>query len=157
MYKKILVIALFVVSVPLSMWAQQDTFLGTWKMNIAKSKFDPGPPPKSPTIVKREGAPSGGVKTTVDGVDAQGKPTRTEYTAAYDGKDYPVKGSPSYDSVSLRRIDPNTRLLVNKKVGSVVRMIRQVVSSDGKTLTNVELGVAAQGHSFFYMTVYNKQ
>jgi hypothetical protein len=34
-------------------WAQaaaQDPFVGTWKLDVAKSKFDPGPAPTSATI-----------------------------------------------------------------------------------------------------------
>src|SRR5438552_17542184 len=65
--------------------------IGTWKMNMAKSKFSSGTGFKSATS-KIEGA-SGGVKHTVDSVYADGTSRRYEYTTAYDGKDVPVIGN----------------------------------------------------------------
>src|SRR5262245_61826519 len=62
---------------------------GTWKWNVAKSKYSPGPAPQSNTI-KFE-AIDGGIKLLADGADAQGKKTHNEYTAKFDGKDYPTK------------------------------------------------------------------
>jgi len=137
--------------------AQQDPFVGTWKTNIAKSKYDPGPPPRTPTTVKIEATADGGVKTTVDGVNAQGNPTHSEYTAKYDGKDYPVMGSPNWDTVALRRIDANTRITINKKGGSVTRMIRGVLSPDGRTRTNATITINAAGGSTHNVTVFDKQ
>jgi len=68
-----------------------DMSLGTWKLNLAKSKFDPANvAPKSQTV-KNEAAPDG-VKQVGDIVDSAGKAVKTEYTAKYDGKDYAVKG-----------------------------------------------------------------
>jgi len=39
------------------------------------------------------------------GINDRGKPTLVQFTAKYDGKDYPVTGSPDYDAISLRRVD----------------------------------------------------
>jgi hypothetical protein len=157
MYRRVIDVVLCVFVFALAAWAQQDPYLGTWKTNLAKSKYDPGPAPRNPTTIKRESAPGGGVKTTVDGMDAQGNPTHSEYTASYDGKDYPVKGSTEWDTVAIRRIDANTRLLINKKGGNVVRLARHAVSPDGKTLTSISVGVDAQGHAFHDIAVYDKQ
>ena len=54
-----------------------DVFSGSWKVNLAKSKYDPGPPPKGPNVNKIE-AIEGGLKFTNDGVNAEGKPTHSE-------------------------------------------------------------------------------
>jgi hypothetical protein len=35
------------------------------------------------------------MKVTVDGNGSDGKPTRSEWTGKFDGKDYPVKGDPN--------------------------------------------------------------
>jgi len=158
MYRKMQFVVMFLFVFSAAAWAQgQDPFIGTWKTNIAKSKYDPGPPPKVPTTVKIEATPDGAVKTTVDGVDAQGNPTHEEYTAKYDGKDYPVKGSPNWDTVVIRRMDPRTRVTVNKKGGIVTRMIRGVVSPDGKTRTNAAIAIDAAGKSTHNVTVFDKQ
>ena len=42
-----------------------DVFSGNWKVNLAKSKYDPGPPPKGPNYSKLE-AMDGGLKFTND-------------------------------------------------------------------------------------------
>ena len=62
--------------------------IGTWKLNVAKSKYNPGPAPQSGTL-KIEAAGQG-EKATTEGVNAAGTATMTQYTANYDGKDYPV-------------------------------------------------------------------
>ena len=157
MFHRLTVFVLTVLVFSAAAWAQQDPFNGTWKQNIAKSKYNPGPPPSSPSVTKIEAAPGGAVKVTTDGVDAQGSKTHTEYTAKYDGKDYPYAGSPDWDTVAVRRIDTNTRLTVNKKNGSVTRMILSVVSPDGKTRTNTTISVNARGQAAHNETIWDKQ
>src|SRR5438093_9074258 len=84
---------------------ESDPWVGTWKHNLAKSQYDPpGMRPKNPSTLKREAA-GDGYKVTTDGMNAEGVPTHTEYTVSPDGKDYPVKGTPSVDSVAIKRID----------------------------------------------------
>jgi hypothetical protein len=57
-----------------------DVFSGNWKVNVAKSKYDPGPPPKGPNFSKIDAIP-GGLKFTNDGVNAEGDPTHIEPAA----------------------------------------------------------------------------
>ncbi len=120
-----------------------DTIIGTWKLEVAKSKYSPGPPPKSLTLAFQ--AAGQGIKLTSDGVDAQGQPTHTGYTANYDGKDYPITGSAIGDTVSLKRIDAGTVQRTDKKGGKVVQTLTRKVSADGKTLTVAVKGTNAQG------------
>src|SRR5262245_23798864 len=83
-------IALLSVLVLLTVTAMAaDNLVGTWKLNVAKSKYSPGPAPQS-NSVRFEGM-DGGIKLTADGVDSQGRKTHNEYTAKYDGKDNPTK------------------------------------------------------------------
>jgi len=105
-----------------------DPVIGTWKLDVAKSKFSPGPAPKSLTV-KFEAAGKG-VKLTTDGVGADGQPTHTEYTADYDGKDYPLIGSPVADTVSLKRMDASTSERTDKKGGKVVQTLTRIAASD---------------------------
>ena len=53
--------------------------IGTWKLNVEKSKYSPGPAPQSLTM-KIEAAGEG-EKATTEGVNAAGTATKTEYTA----------------------------------------------------------------------------
>src|SRR5262245_3607065 len=71
--------------------------LGTWKLNVAKSKFSPGPAPKSSTVTFT--AAGQGVKAVIDTVGATDQKVHWEYTAAFDGKPHPVTGNPDGDMV----------------------------------------------------------
>jgi len=133
----------------------KDRAIGTWKLNLAKSKYDPGPPPQSLTVRYEE---SGlGVRVTTEGVDAQGNPTHTEYTANYDGKDSPARGSPDYSSVALKRLDVSTVKVTRKKDGKVVQTVTRVVSKDGKRLTTTTRGTDAKGRRVHNIAVFDRQ
>src|SRR5882724_4629948 len=92
-----------------------DNQVGTWKLDVAKSKYSPGPPPKESTL-KIE-AQADGLKFTIDSVDAEGKAIHTESSPKYDGKDYPMTGNPNADSISLKKINDHTIETQTKKDG----------------------------------------
>jgi hypothetical protein len=132
-----------------------DPRIGTWKLNVAKSKYDPGPAPKSLTL-KVEAAGQG-EKATTEFVNADGSRTSTVYTANFDGKDYPITGSQLADMVSLKRIDAQTTDRTDKKGGKVVQTLRRVVAKDGKTMTVTTKGTNAQGKAINNVAVFEKQ
>jgi hypothetical protein len=129
--------------------------IGTWQLNVAKSKYSPGPAPKSQTL-KIE-ASGQGEKVTSELTDAAGARTTTSYTANYDGKDYPLSGSPTADMVSLKRINARTSERVDKRVGKTVSTYRRVVSPDGKTMTVTIKGTNPQGKPMSNAVVFEKQ
>ena len=135
--------------------AQSDPAIGTWKLNAAKSKYNPGPPPKSQTLTIT--AAANGITVMSRGTDSTGKPLATDYTVAFDGKDVPVKGSPSYDATSAKRVDANTTELTRRKGGKVVQTSRRVVSADGKTMTITTTGVNETGDRISNVGVFEKQ
>lgn len=129
--------------------------LGTWKLDTAKSKYSPGPVPKS-QVAKLEEV-DGALKTVSDRVEADGKMTHFEWTAQFDGKDYPVKGDPGRDAVSVKRLDANTIEISNKKGGKVTTTIKAVYSKDGKSRTETATGIDAQGRKIENVTQWTKQ
>lgn len=133
-----------------------DPIMGTWKLNVAKSTYSPDPPPKSSTHTY-ELYGQEGVKFSVEGVDAAGNRTSIQYTAYYDGKDYPVTGSSEFDTVALRRIDAYTTELVNKKAGKVVYTRTRVLSKDGQVLTITSRGTNPKGQAVNNVAVFEKQ
>ena len=133
-----------------------DNNIGTWKLNAAKSKFSPGPAPKSQTL-KIEAWGEDGVKYTADGVGPDGKPMHWEFQAKYDGKDNPFKGNPDADMIAYKRIDPNTVEAPTKLKGRPAAMNRIVVSKDGKTRTLTQTGKNAAGQDVNNLVVYEKQ
>jgi hypothetical protein len=150
----ILVASLVTIS-PLIGSAQGDPFVGTWEFNAAKSKYTPGPAPKSNTVIYE--AAGQGIKISAKGTSADGKPTSTQYTANYDGKDYPVTGNPDYDTIALKRIDTHQTEFTRKRAGKVVQTGTNVVSKDGKTRTITATGVNAQGQKINTVGVFEKR
>ena len=131
-----------------------DSFMGTWKLNEAKSKIGAGSP-KNTTVVYE--AAGDDVKVTVDGTDGDGKPVHSEWTGKYDGKDYPVTGDPSTDTRSYKKVNDHTLMFTNKKGDKVTISGRGVVSADGKTRTVTITGTASKGKKFTSTVVYDKQ
>jgi hypothetical protein len=134
--------------------AAEDVNMGTWKLDEAKSKIAAGAP-KNTTVVYEAAGDS--VKVTVDGVDADGKPSHNEWTGKFDGKDYPVTGDPTADTRSYKRINDHTLALTNTKDGKVTTTGRITVSADGKTRTVTTSGKDASGKKTESTAVYNKQ
>ncbi len=132
-----------------------DPRVGDWKLNAAKSKYSPGPAPQSLTL-KIE-ASGQGEKATAEFVNADGSRTTTQYTANFDGKDYPLTGSQMADTVSLKRIDARTTERTDKKGSKVAQTLTRVVSQDGKTMTVTTKGTNAQGQAVNNVIVFDKQ
>jgi len=148
--------AVLMVSVFVTTARAADSNVGTWKVNLAKSKYDPGPPPKGPNVLKIE-ADSDGITVSNDGVNAEGQATHVTYSAKYDGKDYPETGNPNVDTISIKRIDANTIETIAKKGGKVMVTSRTVVSNGGKLRTTTQNGTNAQGQKVHNVIVADKQ
>jgi hypothetical protein len=131
-----------------------DPRVGTWHLNVAKSKFSPGPAPKS-QILKIEAAGKG-ERVTSETVSATGEKSVTEYTAEFDGKPHPLKGSTAADMVTLKRVDANTTERDDSKGGKTMTTYRRVVSADGKTMTVTSKGTNAQGQATSNVLVFEK-
>jgi len=134
----------------------QESLFGTWKMNAAKSKYSPGPVPKS-NIAKWETS-DGGVKLTVDVEPATGTAQHWESSGKFDGKDNPITGNnPDADTVAFSKINDSTYQVVTKKDGKITLTARIVVAADGKTRVTTQTGKNAQGQTVKNTMFYEKQ
>ena len=131
-----------------------DGFLGTWKLNEAKSKLAPGTPKNSTVVYSTM---SDNVMVTIDGTDAAGKPTHTEWMGKYDGKDYPVTGDSTSDARSVKKIDDHTLAFTVKKGDKVLFTGSIALSADGKTRTVTTEGTDSSGKKITATAVYDKQ
>ena len=129
--------------------------VGTWTLNLAKSKFSPGPAPKSQTRTYAETAQ--GTALTVTGVAADGSPISWQATFKYDGKDYPITGSPNYGTLSSNRVNGSTVKSTQKKAAKIVGTTTRTISAHGKVLTLASKGMDAKGISHDDIAVYDKQ
>jgi len=154
MKARTIVLTLALCFIGIGVCSAQNPFMGTWKLNEAKSKLAPGTP-KNNTVVY---APSGdNVKVTIDGTDGAGNPTHNEWTGKFDGKDYPVTGDPNSDTRSLDRRSAHKIGLVVKKSGKVTNTGTIILSVDGNSRTVILSGTDAQGNKFKSTAVYDKQ
>jgi hypothetical protein len=137
-------------------YAQTDPLIGTWKLNVGKSTFSPGPAPRNLTATAT--AAGQGSTAVVDGTDAAGMPIpRSVYTVIYDGQSHPVTGVPAYDANSITRVNANTFDFIRTKAGRIVQTGRSVFSTDGKTATFVTTGEDANGQQISNVVVFEKQ
>jgi hypothetical protein len=151
-----LALALMAIVATAGVTGAADHFLGTWKLNLAKSKYNPPElAPKSQTITRE--AVEGGMKIITDGVDALGKATHNEYSARFDGKDYPWTGQANADTISMLRIDDEYYEAIWKLKGEVTLTSNTVVSKDGRTLTTTQSGKDAEGRAVLNMSVFDRQ
>lgn len=134
--------------------AQNDAFVGSWKLDVAKSKFDPGPTPMSQT---RTWDPSG--KVTVESVNAEGKHTSYGYTIRTDGSAYPTVGAipNGADTIVTKEVNANTLEATFKRAGKSVETTTFTVSEGRKVLTIDAKGTTPEGHGFHNMTVWDRQ
>ena len=129
---------------------------GTWKLNLAKSKFSPGPAPKEATATIEAAGP--GRKIEVSGMAADGTAVKWGYSGNFDGKDVRVTGTnPDADIVVLKRISPNATRTTYKKDGKRTLVSGLSVAADGKTMTVAQTGVNAKGQTVKNTMVFDKQ
>jgi len=153
--KRVMTAAILLVLGGAALAQSSNPLMGSWKLNVAKSKYTKGPSSTSgTTMIEAVGA---GVKFTVDLVGADGKASHWAFTANYDGKDNPVTGNSPYgDAVALTRIDARTSRVVSKASGKVTVTQTIVVSGDGKTRTVTTKGTLG-GQAVDSVAFYDKQ
>jgi len=131
-----------------------EAWSGTWKLDLAKSKYEFSTKPKS-SVTKIQ--PAGEVfAMSQDSVDAQGRMVHTELTARLDGTDYPVNGFPN-TTYAFTRIDDHTYEVVAKRSGEVITTTRTVVAADGRTSTSTTTATNPQGQTVTNVAVHERQ
>lgn len=133
----------------------KDPFVGTWVLNVAKSKYSPGPTPKSATTVVE--AAGQGYKFSVKQELASGM-QEWSFTTNLDGKEVPVSGNnPNADTLAVKRVDANTLETVAKKGGKTTTTQKNVVAADGKTRTVTTVGTNPAGEKVNNVAVYERK
>ena len=134
-----------------------DNTLGTWKLNIEKSKYTPAPMPVKSLTVNRE-ASDGGVKVTTTGEQADGTAINAGYTLKYDGNEVSVTGNAPYDTIAVKQVNANTLTDERKKTGGSYKATgRMVISNGSKTMTTTSKGTNGSGQEFTSTFVFEKQ
>ena len=157
MKARTLILVLAILTLAVNLQAADDPLFGVWKLNVAKSKYSPGPAPQS-QFLTYEPAGNNAVKLTTDIVDAQGNKLHDGYTAVYDGRVYPMDiPSANADALRLERIDAYTTVRTSTKDGKPTMIQKRTVSQDGKTMTVTATGVNGKGQRLNNVQVYDRQ
>ena len=149
--------AVLAAAVPDIGLAQSSPLIGTWKLNLAKSKYMGVAAPRSQTLTYAVDGQN--LTATADAVDGQGQTIKTVFIHIYDGKPHPTTGVAGgiYDASAYTRIDANTVNFVRSKDGKTVQTGWGVVSGDGKTYTVTTGGTGPNGQAMSTVAVFEKQ
>ena len=133
----------------------KDYISGSWVLNVAKSKYGTGTPPKSQVtdLEERDGA----LREHVKRINADGTTTEWNLVAKFGDEYAKVTGDPSRDAAAVRKIDDRTFEVTNKKGAAVTTRMTIVVSQDGRTRTNTVTGNDANGKAFTSVMVFDRK
>ena len=136
------------------LWAADSPFVGTWKLNMEKSKLAASGLGQTSVTVE---ATASGLKSTVTGVNAKGEPVNFSYDATLDGKTATVTGSPTVESVALNQVNDHHIQATGTKGGKTVYTDHRHVSKDGKTMTIQRAATNAEGKKYHATMVFDRQ
>jgi|HubBroStandDraft_6_1064221.scaffolds.fasta_scaffold302481_2 hypothetical protein len=155
MLTRMTVLGLAITALPQASLAQSDPLAGLWQLNLTKSKYSPGPAPKSLTLyVQGEGQNR---KATGVGIDAAGNAISIVFMEAIeDGKPHPVIGLAGVEASASTRVDAHTANVSYFYGGQIIQTGTIVTSQDGKTLTFTIAGARA-GQQMNNTLVYDRQ
>ena len=147
--------AAFAISLlAVGLFAAENPFAGTWKLNTGKSKLAGSGIGSGGVRVESDGTT---YKASVDNTDEKGQPVKFDYEATLDGKPSKVTGSAAIDELSLKRVNDHTIDATGKKNGKVVYTDKRTVSQDGKTYTISRSGTSPDGKKYHATIVFDKQ
>jgi hypothetical protein len=110
-----------------------DPLLGTWHLDVSKSRYSPGPPPVSQTRIYEKH--QFGIKATVRTVYANGRTTTVQSVYDYDKQEHPVTGSEDVDAIVVKRTNAYMHEATQLHGGQEIGTFLRVISNDGKQMT----------------------
>lgn len=152
----VLVCGLVIGAVPPAL-AQGEARVGTWELDLARSTFSPGPPPRKQTLVFR--AAGSQWTALLQGVDADGRPINPDLNnlaITFDGRDHPT-ATVDYDTTAWKKSRGTSYEVIRKKAGKIVMTSTNELSADGRTMTITTTGVTTNGQRVDTVRVYQKK
>jgi hypothetical protein len=129
-----------------------------WKLNLARSVYELGPPPKAQT---QKYEPVGdGMRVAVETISGNGVRIAYGYAVRLDGMEYPMEGERTpngAETIAVRSVDAFTTEATFKRGGEIVLRIRSVLSRDGKVLTLTSKGTNLNELPTNSVTVFDRQ
>jgi hypothetical protein len=147
--------------------------IGTWKQNMEKSTYSPGPPPLKGSYSVRQYAAGtdGSIVAITMNIGPEGLPALGAISAAYyDGKEYPQHTvatlgtslashvAPKIErTISYSPVDPYTVKIVQKEDDKIVSASTRTISRDGRTMTDRFDYTDAAGQHVTNVLIFEKQ
>ena len=154
----IFALAVLCLGLPSLMLAADNPAVGTWKLNLEKSKYPEGMAPKS--LTRTVSADGDSVKYSFEGTDAKGADMKYSFTLKYDNKDVDFTGTTTpfgADHIAIKQLNSHQWKATMKKGGKVVGTSSSTVSHDGKTTTLNSSGTWPDGKQVKILQVFDKQ
>ena len=129
--------------------------VGTWRLNVAQSKFASGPPAYARVICRIEPWEDG-LKVVYDMIGTRGGVTHWEWTGQLDGKDYALEGVEEVVTNAYSRLDDHTFAIATKLDGRPTTTTRIVISPDRKVMTVTSPATNPQGQRVVNTAIYER-
>ncbi len=149
--------------------AASDPFVGTWKLNVERSVYVPGPRPPADlvTLFQFSALEDGWTRFLSTSTNALGEPTILINMFKEDGQRRPVYNQNTLGSLlatgqetnlmrSYRRIDANTVEFTNYTDGVAALPVVRALAPDGNTYTMTTRGTNPQGVAVNSVQVYER-
>lgn len=131
-------------------------FVGSWGLNVYKSKFEGLPPLKSETwaVTAEQG---GLLRMVIDWVESDGTPGHVDYMTACDGKVRPIFGSADFDAVKYEQLGPREFRSVLLKENKVIEREHYVVSADSNIWWDTDSGYDEHGKPWTLHLIFERR
>ena len=149
----------FALTPPASAQSKDDPSIGTWKLNVAKSTFTPGPPIKGDTR-SYEVNDDGWLIVQTETIQPDGRRTGVRFAAKFDGKAYPQIGrfAPTVTLLTYEPVDKLTLKYTQRdSKGKVLSTNTRTVSADGKTMTIEQKSTDDKGRPVVNVELFERQ
>jgi hypothetical protein len=158
MNRALMIAGVVLLSAGVSGQSKDDPSIGTWKLNVAKSTFTPGPPIKGDT--RSYEVVDGWIIVTTETTQATGEKTGVRFAAKFDGRDYPQIGrfAPTVALISYQPVDKRTlKYTVKDTSGKITSTNTRTVSPDGRTMTIEQKSTDGSGRPVMNVELFERQ
>ncbi|HXD19725.1 MAG TPA: hypothetical protein VN654_22075 [Vicinamibacterales bacterium] len=153
------ILGLAVLAGTASAQSKDDPSIGSWKLNVAKSTFTPGPAIKGDTR-SYEVNDEGWLIVTTETIQPDGRRTGVRFAAKFDGKAYPQIGrfAPTVTLITYQPVDKLTLKYTQRdSSGKVNSTNTRTVSADGRTMTIEQKTTDDKGRAVVNVELFERQ
>lgn len=130
-------------------------FMGTWNLNISKSKAEGMPLPKQQTVTYT--AKPGGYDYSSTGTSATGDAIHATFTYTKDGEEIKTTGFPNWDTIVIKKGMDVKGTVQLKRKGEVIGSVNRILQPGGSAMTLSGKLTLPDGKKASYNYVYDRK